>query len=267
MKTAIVFSLLIMPFVCTPVAQAQDQPPICGDVNASDSLSTADALAVLRKAVGQSVDLDCSGYEGQIAGCETALAECLGGGSTCGDDVLNVAGEHCDGTDLGGAECSTLGFGGGTLACTSACTFDASGCEPISCPEGAVPFRGACWLLAAQPLEENVGSCDTACASVGLTCDEPSLQAVGSHGTNEDCRAALDVVHPAGAPHTISPFSPEDVSFCGSAADYASGCVLFVNDENYAFRNTYEGSGTTCSADLRGGGCTTGTPRACACNP
>jgi len=268
MQSALTTFLLVMCLFVTPIAQAEDPAPVCGDVNASNSLSTSDALAVLRKAVGQPVDLDCSGYEGQIAGCEAALAECLGGSSTCGDDVLNVAGEHCDGTDLGGADCSTLGFGGGTLACTPGCTFDASGCEPITCPEGSSAFRGACWLLAAQPFEENIGSCDTACSSVGLTCDEVSLQAVGSSGTNEDCRAALDVVNPDGAPHTISPFSPEDVTFCGSAADYASGCVLLVSKSgNLAFRNTYEGSGTKCSADLRGGGCITGTPRVCACNP
>jgi hypothetical protein len=36
----------------------------------------------------------------------------------CGDNAINVAGEQCDGTDLGGESCVTLGFTGGTLVCS-----------------------------------------------------------------------------------------------------------------------------------------------------
>ncbi|OGI88771.1 hypothetical protein A2914_03090 [Candidatus Nomurabacteria bacterium RIFCSPLOWO2_01_FULL_41_21] len=47
----------------------------------------------------------------------------------CGDEVIGI-GEECDDSDLGGASCSSLGFGGGgTLACTSICTFDTSACS------------------------------------------------------------------------------------------------------------------------------------------
>ncbi len=38
-------------------------------------------------------------------------------------------GEECDGTDFGTATCVSLGFTGGTLACTMGCTFDTSACE------------------------------------------------------------------------------------------------------------------------------------------
>jgi len=45
----------------------------------------------------------------------------------CGDEIIQV-GEQCDGSTLGGASCSSLGFSGGTLSCSGACTFDTSAC-------------------------------------------------------------------------------------------------------------------------------------------
>jgi len=45
----------------------------------------------------------------------------------CGDNTINVAGEQCDGTDVGGETCLTLGFASGSLTCAS-CLFDTSGC-------------------------------------------------------------------------------------------------------------------------------------------
>jgi hypothetical protein len=79
----------------------------------------------------------------------TALAR--GGLPTCGDNAINVAGEECDGTDLGGETCASLGFSGGTLACSS-CSFDTSGCSTggglpetgqTQCDQGAGTL-GAC---------------------------------------------------------------------------------------------------------------------------
>jgi hypothetical protein len=47
----------------------------------------------------------------------------------CGNDMID-GDEECDGTDLGGLECSDVdeNFVGGTLACGATCTLDASGC-------------------------------------------------------------------------------------------------------------------------------------------
>jgi len=46
---------------------------------------------------------------------------------TCGNGARDGS-EQCDGTDLGGATCASLGFTpDGTLACTSGCSFDTSG--------------------------------------------------------------------------------------------------------------------------------------------
>ncbi|MBI4116910.1 hypothetical protein HY449_04160 [Candidatus Pacearchaeota archaeon] len=47
----------------------------------------------------------------------------------CGDGKINVAGEQCDRTNLGGKICQTQGFGGGDLRCDlNNCRFVTSGC-------------------------------------------------------------------------------------------------------------------------------------------
>lgn len=49
--------------------------------------------------------------------------------SACGDGHKQWS-EICDGADLGGFDCASQGFGGGTLACTAGCTLDTSLCVP-----------------------------------------------------------------------------------------------------------------------------------------
>lgn len=50
--------------------------------------------------------------------------------SVCGNNIKET-GEQCDGTDLGGATCQSLGYAGGTLGCYSNCTFNTSGCYTV----------------------------------------------------------------------------------------------------------------------------------------
>jgi hypothetical protein len=47
--------------------------------------------------------------------------------SVCGNNIKE-GGEQCDGTDLGGATCQSLGFTGGTLSCSASCNFNTSAC-------------------------------------------------------------------------------------------------------------------------------------------
>jgi hypothetical protein len=47
--------------------------------------------------------------------------------SVCGNNKKET-GEQCDGNDLGGATCQSLGYSGGTLSCRPDCTFNTSGC-------------------------------------------------------------------------------------------------------------------------------------------
>lgn len=47
---------------------------------------------------------------------------------TCGNGALD-SGEDCDGTELGGASCDSLGYSGGDLACAADCSFDDAACK------------------------------------------------------------------------------------------------------------------------------------------
>lgn len=56
--------------------------------------------------------------------------------AVCGNGIIEGE-EQCEGTNLAGKTCLGLGFGGGNLRCTSACTLDISGCTaPLQPPVG-----------------------------------------------------------------------------------------------------------------------------------
>jgi len=77
------------------------------------------------------LDNDCNGVIDDGASCPLGES-CQGGACVplCGNGIVDP-GEACDGADLGGATCVSLGFaGGGTLACTGACAYDTTGCIP-----------------------------------------------------------------------------------------------------------------------------------------
>jgi hypothetical protein len=77
---------------------------------------------------------------GQIG---SQIGTCTSGSNpNCGNGALD-AGEQCDGTNLGGASCSSLGFPGGTLSCTAACTFNTSACTPACAPYNAKCSRNS----------------------------------------------------------------------------------------------------------------------------
>lgn len=65
---------------------------------------------------------DCKGVD--TAGC-TPLASCGNG--------VKEGSEQCDGAQLGGQTCVGLGFDGGSLVCSPACTFDTGSCTALDC--------------------------------------------------------------------------------------------------------------------------------------
>jgi len=65
-------------------------------------------------------------------------------GPICGDGAVDSAhGEECDGTDLNGTSCTSLGAVGGVLRCDEACRFDLSDCTAM-CGNGRVEEGEAC---------------------------------------------------------------------------------------------------------------------------
>lgn len=97
-----------------------------------------------------------------IGGSSDAIAGAdFSGAVVCDSDGIIDPGEQCDGSNLNGQTCVSLGFAAGTLACTASCTFDTSGCTSGSAPEctltaspssGAAPLSGTLtWTTADNP--------------------------------------------------------------------------------------------------------------------
>ena len=64
---------------------------------------------------------------GRCRGTATGVQRCP---SVCGDGILaDGAGEYCDGADLGGNSCASLGYLSGEVSCRATCTVDASACS------------------------------------------------------------------------------------------------------------------------------------------
>ena len=97
-----------------------------------------------------------------------AVAAALDGGELpeCGDGSLNAVGEQCDGADLGGEDCATLGFSGGPLACDVSCGFETSGCDT----EVAFPATGQTTAYGAGSdgdVQAGAGICRTRTTATG----------------------------------------------------------------------------------------------------
>ncbi|MFH0814721.1 MAG: hypothetical protein V1902_01325 [Candidatus Falkowbacteria bacterium] len=60
----------------------------------------------------------------------------------CGNAVVET-GEGCDGANLNGQSCVTLGFVGGSLSCSANCTFNNSGCSNGGGGGGGTPYTPA----------------------------------------------------------------------------------------------------------------------------
>jgi len=102
--------------------------PWCGD-GVVDSGEECELLAEHR--------LQCSdlGFDRGWLGCRPHCGFYTSECSLCGDnhasglDPSALEYEGCDGDDLRGRGCDTLGRGGGNLGCTDICTLDLSGCD------------------------------------------------------------------------------------------------------------------------------------------
>src|SRR5688572_911931 len=136
--------------------------------------------------------LDVANDEANCGACGRACApgqtcaagQCTGGSTTqpvCGDGRAEGS-EICDGADLKGATCQSLGFLGGNLACAGNCTYDTSACTSPSCttaadcPQGpagdcqkAVCDSGTCGFVADDtdtPVDSN--PCTTGTCTAGV---------------------------------------------------------------------------------------------------
>lgn len=80
----------------------------------------------------------------------------------CGNGIRET-GEACDGADLGGFDCATLGFKSGTLACNGTCRLDTSQCVAQSiCGNGV--------LEAGEECDNGTSNSDTAPDACRTSC-------------------------------------------------------------------------------------------------
>ncbi|MEZ4365892.1 MAG: hypothetical protein R2939_06345 [Kofleriaceae bacterium] len=82
----------------------------------------------------------------------------------CGDGLV-VAPEQCEGVELGGATCEDVGYYGGTLGCTGACTYDVAACEG-TCGDGVVNGPELCDGIA-----------EVSCSEFGFALGRPACTA------------------------------------------------------------------------------------------
>ncbi|TXD41156.1 hypothetical protein FRC96_04870, partial [Lujinxingia vulgaris] len=102
--------------------------PVCGDDTVNQGSESCDGADLGGETcVSQ-------GFDGGTLGCNTSCGFDTSACTTdpvCGDDTVNQGSESCDGTDLGGESCTSLGFAPGTLGCATTCDFDTSACGPL----------------------------------------------------------------------------------------------------------------------------------------
>ncbi|MCX4245515.1 hypothetical protein [Paraliomyxa miuraensis] len=119
-----------------------------------DDLGCANAVCLFNPSCcNVTWDAACAAAAAGELACQGVGGSCPGGGPVCGNGVVE-AGEFCDGADLAGEDCTTLGFAGGVLACNPDClSFDTSGCMGIG-------FSGDCCAANGTP-----GCDDPACTN------------------------------------------------------------------------------------------------------
>jgi hypothetical protein len=128
---------------------------------------------------------------------------------TCGNGVMDGAdGEQCDGSDLGGATCESLGYSGGTLSCTPQCALDESLCEaPENCGDGVLDpdeecdgaALGGATCASETTFTEGLLTCRASCVldtSACHTCGD------GSVDGPEGCDGANTTTRPTGSTWT-----------------------------------------------------------------
>ncbi len=106
-------------------AETTEDPNFTASASGSDSDSNTSTTG--KDATTTTTDPTDAESSSSTADPTTDTDDSSGGG--CGDGQVSP-GEQCDGADLQGFDCASLGLGTGTLSCDPVmCTFDTSMCE------------------------------------------------------------------------------------------------------------------------------------------
>lgn len=126
------------------------------------------------------------------SGCYEAL---------CGDSIISGS-EQCDGTNIAGATCASLGFapnGGDAITCNDDCTFDTSECRDSICGNENIEagfevcdgerFGGR--TCRTEGLFAGTLSCDDECTAIGTDDCVPNICGNGTVEGEEVCDGTL----------------------------------------------------------------------------
>jgi len=117
-----------------------------------------------------------------------------GGDPVCGNGVVEQ-GEACDGADLGGEDCASLGLEGGDLACTDTCEVDTSSCTGTAlCGDGVRSHPEECDATdlagsscADLGFDSGTLSCTAACTFDTDQCEVTGVCGDGEATPDEQC--------------------------------------------------------------------------------
>jgi hypothetical protein len=188
-----------------------------------------------------------------LQGAALPVCNALG---TCGDGLVNAAGEHCDGADLDGYSCGSFGLAG-ALACDASCDFDASACFAFDCAAaGGTEVGPACWFYGTSGQD-----CNAVCAGAGLVYDDATRTFAGSDGSLANCDAVLTALSVQGVPSDVDASSDRSGGGRGCATFNAIGYCPQVSSPSLDTCWWRDVGPTLASAAH------SSTERACACKP
>jgi len=191
MKTNIVFAMItaIILFSCD-----SDSADSCGN-GAIDPGEECDQDMMVFSSCSQLGFYEQSSPPFCSARCVIDTSGCS---KRCGDGVIQVEhGEQCEGLQLNGSSCQSLGFAGGTLLCGNNCQFNPNSCTPgsgnadlrslyfdkgfldpyfssdVTTYSAFVPFSVSTITLTAIPADEN--------ATVQIVPAQPMTVSLGSN--------------------------------------------------------------------------------------
>ncbi|MBN2724737.1 MAG: hypothetical protein JXR95_11760 [Deltaproteobacteria bacterium] len=135
----------------------------------------------------------------------------------CGDGIAQ-AGEDCDGTDLGGDDCTDVSasYVGGTLSCNEDCTFNVTACTVSElCGNGVIDAgescdgsdlgENDCTTVPGESFDVGTLSCNADCTFNTTACTESIWTCDSSYyGTGDGCDCGCGIIDPDCADSTIN---------------------------------------------------------------